>query len=280
MRTYISLLTLLGCFTVAVLTGGPVAADEPSMLIEGSASSIGLSPGNVYGPWQFATLDLRAVAGSNDKPGITLVTRHDNDTGSPSSGTTAILDDYHQWTPRFFSYAQVQASSGTLFPTRGVYVETDPSVASGFVIAEGYGALEAPIGLAQRYANVGPELYFPHGSATVRYIPLWTVGQATASSIEGDLTLGDEGRTLGTLTLQSGVVPAYAATNPAISALFQSRVSAVNLDVKHWFQPRFGYEIGIDAGRANDRFTGKSVYNSFGATFGVFIGVGHSATMP
>jgi YaiO family outer membrane protein len=279
-KTYISTLALLACVTVAVLSMQPVSADEPSMLIEGSASSIGLSPGNVYGPWQFATLDLRAVAGSDDKPGITLVTRHDSDTGAPSSGTTAILDDYHQWSPRLFSYAQVQLSSGTLFPTRGVYLETDPTVSSGFVIAEGYGALEAPIGLAQRYVNIGPELYFPHGSVTIRYIPLWTQGQATASSLEGDLTLGDEGRTLGTLTLQSGVVPAYAATNPAISALFQSRVSAVNLDVKHWFQPRFGYEIGVDAGHASDRFTGKSVYDSFGATFGVFVGVGHSATMP
>lgn len=264
----------------AAFAARPAAADVPATLFEGSASSIGLQPGNVYGPWQFATFDVRSTAGSDDKPGFTFVARHDGDSGAPSSGTTGILDDYHQWTPRLFTYAQVEFSSGSLFPTRGAYLEADPTLVPNLVIAEGYGALETPIGLAQRYVNVGPEFYFPHGSVTVRYIPLWTQGQVGASSFEGDLSLGDEGSTLTTLTLQSGVVPAYAATNPAVAAQFQNRVLAANLSVKHWIDSRFGFELGVDAGDASDRFTGKSVYNSLGATLGVFVGVGHSQTMP
>lgn len=264
----------------AAFAAQPAAADAPATLIEASASSIGLQPGNVYGPWQFATLNVNTTAGADDKPIFTFVTRRDGDSGAPSNGTTGILGDYHQWAPRLFTYGQVELSNGTLFPTRGAYLEADPTVSPNFVIAEGYGALETAYGLAQRYVNVGPELYFPDGSVTVRYIPLWTQGQSAASSFEGNLSLGHEGFTLTTLTLQSGVVPAYEAINPAIAAQLQQRIEAANLSVKHWIDARFGFDIGVDAGHASDRFTGASLYSSFGATLGAFVGVGHSPTMP
>jgi hypothetical protein len=156
----------------------------------------------------------------------------------------------------------------------------DPTVSTGLVLAEGYGALETPTGLSQTYVNVGPQLYFPHGSVTVRFIPLWTQGQAGASSIEGSLQLGDEGKTLTTLTLQNGIVPAYAPTNPLISDTVQDRVFAADLSVKHWIQPRLGFELGVNLSHATDRFSGANVYNSTGATVGVFVGVGHSTTLP
>ena len=282
--------TTLTILAVLALGAGfatrPAAADAPATVIEVSASSIGLQPGNVYGPWQFATLDVRTTAGADDLPGFTLVTRHDLDSGAPSSGTSGILDDYHQWTPRLFTYAQIEFSSGTLFPTRGAYLEADPTVSPNVVIAEGYGVLDVPIGLVtpvdltQRYVNVGPEFYFPNGSVTVRYIPLWTQGQVSASSLQGNLSFGNERSMLTTLSLQSGVLPAYAATNPAIAAEFQDRVLAANLSVKRWVSSRFGFELGVDAAHASDRFTGKSVYDSLGATLGVFVGVGHSSKMP
>jgi YaiO family outer membrane protein len=258
----------------------PALADAPSTVFEVDASSIGFSPGAVYGPWQFLTFSGRTIVGPNDKPGFAIVTRADHDSAFPTSGTFFSVDDYHTFSPKLFGYVQLQSSSGTIFPRRGIFAEADPTVARNLVFAEGAGELVAYNGLVQRYLNVGPTLYFPHGNVTLRYLPLWTQGQVSASSFLGTLELGDEGRSTWTLTAQNGVEPAFEVNDPFVALSTQERTLVVDLTYRHWVTPRFGYLVAGELGDQHDRFTGAPVYARRGFTLGVFFGVGHAAAAP
>ncbi|HVS46222.1 MAG TPA: YaiO family outer membrane beta-barrel protein [Verrucomicrobiae bacterium] len=264
-------------FALTVLYAVPALADQPATTVDLSASSVGFSPGSIYGPWQYVTLVARGVAGANDKPGITLVTRTDRDLDY-GSGSTVVVDDYHQFSPRLSAYASVQLSSGNLFPTRGAFLELDPVVATGLVAGFGYGVLATPDGLSQRYASIGPTLYFPHGNATLRYLPTWTLGQVFVSALYGNLSLGDEGRAVTSLTLQDGVEPAFDVNDPTSARRFQERTFVANLDYKRWLTPRLGYDLGVEYGHQVDRITGADVYTRRGFTLGFFFGIGHSPT--
>ncbi|HTW84126.1 MAG TPA: YaiO family outer membrane beta-barrel protein [Candidatus Sulfotelmatobacter sp.] len=261
-------------------SSAPPASDEPSTVLEVDASSIGFSPGSVFGPWQFLTVAGRTIAGPNDKPGFATVVRADHDSGFPTSGTWYSLDDYHTFSNGLFVYAQLQASSGTIFPRRGAYAEADPTVLPNFVFAVGGGELVSYAGLVQRYLNVGPTLYFPHGNATLRYLPLWTQGQVSASSLLGTVELGDEGRSTWTLSVQDGVEPAFEVNDPFVAATTQERTFVADLSFRHWITPRFGYVISGELGDQHDRFTGVPVYARRGATVGLFWGFGHAAAAP
>jgi YaiO family outer membrane protein len=256
------------------------ASAAPSTVFEVDASSIGFTPGTTYGPWQFLTLSARTTAGPNDKPGVLVVTRADHDSALPTSGTLYSIDDYHTFSPTLSAYAQLQASSGTIFPRRGAYLELDPTVRTNLVVAVGSGELVAYDGLLQRYLNVGPVLYFPHGNATVRYVPLWTQGQVSASSLLGTLELGDEGRTTLTLTVQDGVEPAFDVGDPFVAATTQERVAVADLTYRHWLNPRFGYLVSGELGSTRNRFGGSFVSARRGLTLGVFFGAGHAAAPP
>lgn len=266
-------------FALALACAAPASADSPATTVDLSASTIGFSPGSIYGPWQYLTLDVRGVAGADDKPGFTLVTRADRDLDS-DSGTTAVFDDYHQVNPRLSVFASVQTSMGNLFPTRAAYLELDPVVATGFVMGVGYGALATPDGFSQHYVNVGPMLYFPHGNATIRYLPTWTPGQAASSAWLGNVSLGDTGRAIASLTLQDGTEPAFDVNDPTISQRFDDRTFVANLDYKRWVTSRLGYDLGVEYAHQVDRFTNADVYTRRGVTLGFFLGVGHSTTAP
>jgi len=268
-----SILALVSVLTVATIA--PVRADLPPTTIDLSLSSGSLQPGSSYGPWQFATLSARTTAGK-DKPGISVTTRRDGDAAAPSSGTTVSVDDYHQFSTKAFGYAAIQAASGSIFPTRGGYAEFDGTLREGLAFGAGAGISVDANGLVQRYASVGPTLYFAHGNATVRYLPVWTQGQVGASSWIADLSLGDEGRSVVSFHLQDGVAPAFAADDPTLSSRFANRSFVAGIGLRSWVTPRFGFTAGVEVGDERDRATGVEAYSRTSISLGMFVGVGRA----
>jgi len=272
MRAFFTL--ALACGLLAG-TASAARADLPSTTIDLAVSTGSLQPGAVYGPWQFATLSARSIAG-RDKPGISLTTRRDGDAAAPSYGTSLAIDDYHQFSSATFGYASVQASSGSIFPTRGAYAEFDGTLREGLVLGAGAGIDVEPDGLVQRYVSVGPTVYFPHGNATARYLPLWTQGQVGASSWLANLSLGDEGRSVLSFDLQDGVAPAFSATDPTLASRFADRSFVLGVSLRRWLTPRLGWSAGLETGSERDRATGATAYTRTSVSLGLFVGVGHA----
>jgi YaiO family outer membrane protein len=255
----------------STLLCAPAAADEPATTFSLDGTTTAVTPGATYGPWDWMIAAYRTTVGE-DKPGLQIITRSDRDTGAPTSGTSYILDDYHQFSEHAYGYASLQLSSGQLFPTRGLYLEGDASVANGVAFGTGVGWLANPDGSSQQFMSIGPTMYFPHGNATLRYLPLWTRGDMGASSFLAAATIGDESHTSATLTLQDGVVPAYAANQVLLTTGVSERAFAAELTTRHFITPRFGYDVGLSYANVTDRQTNTFEYSSYGFTFGLVWG--------
>lgn len=270
-------LAILGLLLATL--AAPARADAPSTTIDLGISNAMLDPSAVYGPWQSATISIRSIAGA-DKPGLSITTRRDADAGAPTSGTSLTIDDYHQFSPRAYAYASLQTASGTIFPTRDAYLEVDSALREGLAFGVGGGISVDASGLVQRYASLGPTIYFPHGNATLRYLPVWTQGQVGASSWVADVAIGEPGTTVYGFNAQIGVEPAYAASDPTLASRLQSRALVFGTSVRHWVTPRFGYTVGLEYGTERDRATGVRSYSRTALNIGFFIGVGHAKIAP
>ncbi|MHB8231138.1 MAG: YaiO family outer membrane beta-barrel protein [Vulcanimicrobiaceae bacterium] len=255
------------------------ADDPPAATVDVSATTLVFSPQATYGPWQFDTVAYRAVSG-NDKPGLSFTARSDRNGPSLDNGRFYVLDDYHQLSGRAFLYGAVQIGDGNVFPSTGAFLEGDMSVAPRFAVGAGGGMYHYANGLMQRYLSVGPTYYFPHGTATVRYLPIWTQGQVAASAILANVSVGDPGRTVTSLTVQSGVQPVFVVNDPTIASRFADRGVTVDLAIKHWMNPRLGFDVGLDYGTESDRNSGAVVYRRRGVTLGIFAGMGHAPKAP
>lgn len=251
-------------------------ADEPPTTFSLEGTSTAVTPSGTYGPWNWLLATYRTTTG-NDKPGLQIITRSDRDTAAPTAGTSYIVDDYHQFSEHAYAYGSLQLSSGSIFPTRGAYLEGDASVANGLAFGSGIGLLANPDGTSQEYLSIGPTFYFPHGNATLRYMPLWTHGDMGASSLLASATFGDEGRASTTVTLQDGVAPSYAANTVLLTQGAAERAFAVELTTRHFIRPGFGYDAGLSYALVTDRQTNAFIYSGLGVTFGfVWAGGVHS----
>ena len=254
--------------TILVAAIAPAQADEPAQTLAIDATTTAVSPGAVYGPWNWLAGSFRTTLG-NDKPGLQIITRSDRDAGAPSSGTSFMLDDYHQFSSHAYGYASLQFASGSIFPTRGAYGEIDAAVVDGLAFGAGGGVLANPNETTQRYLSLGPTLYFHHANATLRYLPLWTQNDMGASSWLASATFGDEGRASTTFTLQDGVAPASAANIALLAPGASERAFAAGITTRHFFRPNLGYDLGLDYAVVNDRSSGAFLYRSVGVTVGV-----------
>lgn len=255
------------------LVFAPAAARAGEVSLTGSLSTF-TSPSGV-GPWRFLTFTDNEVIG-NDKPGIALIDRSDDDTGAPGHSFGVVLDDYHDWSPRFFTYVAVGTSSGTILPTRDAYVEGDLKFGAALatVVGAGTGIIVNPDGTIQRYFSVGPTWYHNNMNVTLRWLPSFTSGRVGSSS--GLLTWanGAAGKTVSTLTLLGGNEPPYGVVSAATSIETGERVLFAGFDVKHWIDPKEGFDIGIELERLNDSASGNLLYVRRGINVGVFREIG------
>jgi YaiO family outer membrane protein len=185
----------------------PHAARAGELDLTGDLSTFS-SPDNVIGPWHALTATYRWVTGA-DTPSVTAVTRSDADRLDPTHSNGAVVDDYHTWSPRFFTYAAVGAAAGDVLPTRNFYVEGDQKLGRVLttVIGGGVGVVVNPNGVIQRYINVGPTLYTPSFNITLRYLQTFTTGRTASGTGIMTFQTGQTGKTIGTLTLLAGSQP-------------------------------------------------------------------------
>jgi YaiO family outer membrane protein len=266
-RSFIAGVALLGLVCV------PLSACAGEVDLTGSLSSFTSSTG--IGPWRNLTLTDRETF-TDDTPALALVDQADSDLIAPTHSLGAVLDDYHTWSPRFFTYVAVGAASGSALPTHNAYLEGDmkfgPALAT--VIGAGAGTVVNSDGTVQNYFNVGPTWYHNNMNVTLRWLPSFTSGRSGASS--GLLTLanGAVGTTVTTLTLLGGSQPPYGVVSFTTTSGTGQRALFAGIDVKHWVNPEGGFHIGIELERLNDNATGNLLTVRRALNVGVFHEVG------
>jgi YaiO family outer membrane protein len=252
----------------------PLAAGAGELDLTGDLSTFA-SPADVNGPWHTLTGTYRWVAGA-DTPSVTLVTRSDADRLAPTHSDGTVVDDYHTWSPRFFTYAAVGLAAGGVLPTRNFYLEGDVKTGRDLttVLGGGLGVVVNPDGLIQRYINVGPTFYAPGFNVTLRYLQTFTTGRTGTGT--GILTIqrGESGKTVSTLTLLAGDQPPNGIAEPDESAAFGQRTVLAGFEVKHWLSPKGGFLAGVQIERLNDRMSGNLLYVRRGLTLGIFRNIG------
>jgi YaiO family outer membrane protein len=258
-------------FALALL---PLAARAGELDLTGDLSGFS-SPDNVYGPWDTLTGTYRWVAGA-DTPSVTLLTRVDHDRLAPTHSAGTVLDDYHTWSPRFFTYAAVGLAAGTVLPNRSFYVEGDEKVGRNLttVLGGGVGVVVNPNGLIQRYINVGPTFYANNFNVTLRYLQTFTTGRVGTGTVLATIQSGQTGKTISTLTLLAGDQPPNGIAEPAQAAAFGQRTVLAGFEVKHWIGPNGGVLAGVQVERLNDRISGNVLYARRGITLGIFRNIG------
>ncbi len=233
------------------------------------------SPGNVYGPWNAVSTTYRWNTGP-DTPSFTFVTRADADRLAPTHGEGATIDDYHDWSPRFFTYAALGSASGNVLPTRNGYIEGDEKFGHDLatVFGGGLGIVVNPNHVVQRYINLGPTFYAAHFNVTVRYLQTFTAGRTATGTAIATMQAGDTGKTISTLTLLAGDQPPNGIVAPAQTAAFGQRALFAGFGVKHWVSPRGGWTAGLELERLNDRLSGGTLYDRRGIDIGIFRVIG------
>jgi len=233
------------------------------------------SPGNVYGPWNSVTLSDREKIG-NDKPGIAIVQQNDSDSPHPTHSLETVLDDYHDWSPKFFTYAAVGVSSGDLLPTRSAYLEGDAKLGTlgATVMGFGAGTVVNPNGVVQNYLNMGPSWYHNNMNVTLRWLPSFTTGRMGTSTALFTIANGAEGVSVTTLTLLAGNQPPNGFVVVALPNQIGQRALLGSLDFKHWLNRKGGYDVGIELERLTNSASGNMIYVRRALSVGVFREVG------
>lgn len=229
------------------------------------------SPGNSYGPWTIQTTRYQFQFGK-DVPSITLFNRNDNDRPIGSSSHAVYLDDYHTWNKRFFTYAQVSASSGNIQPYRMAYAEGDWKLGARgtTVLALGGATMSNPDTTSTRYLSIGPTLYTGIMIYTLRWLPSDTNG-IHASAAQFSAEYNGLGSNQVTLNLLDGSQPSVLLGFPASFTTFQ-RLFEADVTWKHWITKRFGFTLGTTLSTHRDRDTGASIYAQRAIELGLFFG--------
>ena len=253
----------------------PVTARAGELDLTGDWSGFS-SPDDVYGPWRSLTGLFRWQASLKDTPSVSLVTRVDDDRLAPTNSNGIVLDDYHDFSSRFFGYAAVGLAAGTVLPTRSFYVEGDGKFGRSLQLVWGTGAgvVVNPNGVIQRYINFGPTYYGTGFNVGFRYLQTLTIGRTGTGT--GILTVqaGQTGRTITTLTLLAGSQPPNGVATPAESVEFGQRTVYAGLGVKHWIGPKGGILAGVAFSRLSDQLTGNGLYAQREFSIGLFHNIG------
>jgi YaiO family outer membrane protein len=222
------------------------------------------SPGNALGPWDTRTLAIRHD-GTRDSPGLTLINRIDFDQAAPQHSNGLVLDDYHNWTPRFFSYVSLSAAAGQILPNRGAYLEGNYKFGP-LVVGAGASTSVNTNQTVLNQLSFGPTYYWPKFNVTFRYEPGWLNPGGYIGTYLLSAGYGVDQRATTTLTLQAGAQPPF--NNPLLAGTDQ-RSYAGTLLYKRWIG-HFGIEAGANYAYVTRPSDGSLIYIQRGVIVGTF----------
>jgi YaiO family outer membrane protein len=230
------------------------------------------SPGDLYGPWSVQTLQWQWQAGADDIPSITLFDRNDDDRPTSSTSHAVYADDYHTWSHRFYTYAQVSLANGDIQPYNLAYLEGDVTLDPqlNVVAAAGGGVTRNPDDTSTRWISAGPSVYLGPMVYEIRFMPANTNGVAT-SATQGIIEYNRLGHDQVVLSYIDGSQPSVLVAFPPSYTTFQ-RLNEADVTWRHWLRPTFGILVGATDGNHYDRTTGASIYHQHGITLGLFVG--------
>jgi hypothetical protein len=139
------------------------------------------------------------------------------------------------------------------------------------VFGVGGSVAQNPDGSTERFLSLGPTYNWNTVDATLRYIPSWIHPGSGAGSFELALNVGSGERTTSTLTLDTGVVPASLIGQAFTTSELDERTFAADLNMKHWMSRQYGWRLGLNFGREQDRSSNAVLSSWRGVSFGILV---------
>lgn len=254
-----------GLFFVLLICTLPARAFADTTLDALDDSNAFTAPGNAVGPWQTRTFTIREDGGTRDTPGLIFINRIDSDQAAPTHSNGVTVDDYHTWTPGFFTYVSLGAAAGTVLPNRSAYLEGDLKAGS-LVLAGAASTFVNPNQTVLNQLSVGPAYYWPSVNAEFRFMPGWINPGGYLATYLLTVTAGLEHRATTTISLQAGAVPPY--TNPLLVGTDQ-RALAGSVLYKRWIGS-LGLDAGLDYAYVTRPSTASLIYIQRGFSLGTF----------
>ncbi len=288
---------LLAMCLVAVLALAPIGGVAGEVTATSTLNMFS-SAGDLYGPWQTELLEYQWQAGGKDIPSVTILNRNDRDrnalqVSSPTRSTAVYLDDYHNWSNTFFTYAQVMTSDGKILPNRLLYIEADGKFgrAHNIVFGGGVSAYTNPDGSYTRSLSIGPTVYLHDMVYTVRYLPASVTGTfagfsenlpvlGTTNAYGSAMEFVAEYNRLGhnqviatyLAGMQPGLLVGAVGNLPTGQFTNIQRIHEFDFSVNHWFRKDFGMVIGGSVASHTMSSTGVNIYSLSSVTLGLFAG--------
>ena len=265
------ILASAAAFALLRFGAAPAMADGPRSEVDVTASSFSFtSPGDSVGPWTEEEIQYRSWNGA-DTIGVNVANRIDADRAAFAHAQNLVVDDYHDWSASFFTYAAYSTATGAPFPSHSLYVESDTKLLSSKRLVFGFGvdATQNSDGSFVHFLNVGPTYYWNGLSATLRYLPTTGTSGKRSSAFLLASTAGEEGRATTTLTLQSGAANPVIGSG-ALPSVAGEHTFAAQLDYKRWLSARGGFTLGGVFAHLTQTDTGALIYIQRGVSVGGF----------
>lgn len=227
------------------------------------------SPKSNLGTWAGEQVQFRSWDGP-DTIGISFANRVDSNVPRQTAGSQGVLDDYHNWSSDFSTYAAIGAGNAP-YANGSAYLETDfRTLASRrLVIGIGGGDTHIDDGSSERYLSIGPTYYWPDVDASLRFIPTDGPKQRNSTTLLAAVTAGELGRATTTFIAQSGVEVPLAEEAP-LPSLPGVDTTTFQIDYKRWLSERGGFTAGIGIAHLTDANPSSLIYVQRGVTLGIF----------
>lgn len=276
LRSMLRPASALAALFVCVCAGRPAAAD-PAGTQDFALSWNGYgftSPGNAFGPWTIVDFQYRATV-TRGSIGLEAAGRNDADKASPQRGLNLVLDNYHDFSPSFYTYAAAGVGSAP-YPKQTLYLEGDVKTLPSKALAFGLGGKVTTNddGSVQHSLSTGPAYYWPRVTASYRYEPLWSSNGSFTNQHLAAFTFGEYTNNEVSLTAQTSVGTEANRVAGLLGAVQGQRAFAVEVRDKRWLTKRSGVIVGVNYSRVSDAVTGNLVFENRGLILGAFAHLG------
>lgn len=227
------------------------------------------SPRSALGTWAGEQAQFRSWDGP-DTIDLDVANRVDANVPRMTAGSEAVLDDYHDWSDAFSTYAAFGIGDAP-FANGSAYLESDFRMLASRRLMLGIGGGETHIAgsSSDRYVSIGPTYYWPGVDVSLRFIPTYGPRQRKSTALLAAVTAGELGRATTTMIVRSGVEdPVYGAglspTLPGVDSFnFQ-------LDYKRWLSAHGGFSAGLGIAHLTDVDPSGLIYVQRGVNLGFF----------
>ncbi len=231
------------------------------------------SPRSLMGTWAGEQFQFRSWDGP-DTIDLGVTNRVDANMPRMTAGSEAVLDDYHNWSNAFSTYAVIGTGNAP-FANGSGYLESDFRMLASrrLVLGLGGGQTHNSGGTSDQYLSIGPTYYWPDVDASLRFIPTYGPRQRKSTALLAAVTAGELGRATTTIVVRSGIETPLVGEGllPTLPGVYSFDFQ---LDYKRWISTRGGFTAGLGIAHLTDVNPSALIYVQRGVNLGFFEDIG------